>query len=347
MSKLKVWYVQTEPHTERVFEPEHYQAMLDEFDVTVNTTGRNLTSDEIAAGIAGYDAIVTGWGAPALTDAVFENADKLRLVAHSAGSIKALVSREVIDKYMIPKGIVLFSANVAIAYNVAESTVGMLLMTSHRWPDFNAYFKRTGSWKDPSVRWNARFLKGSTVGIVAASKVGREVIKLLSVWPLKMIVHDPFLSEEEAAELGVEKVGLNELFERSDHVTIHLPSIESTNNMIGKEQFDLMKPGATLVNTSRGSCMDHDALIEKCKAGLADPENQGIFVCLDVTTPEPLPKYSEFRLLDNVYIAPHVSGAGFYGYFKIGEQTLDALRAFSAVEPVVGAVDYDRYEILA
>ena len=53
MSKLKVWYVQTEPHTERVFEPEHYQAMLNEFDVTVNTTGRNFTSEEIAAGIAG------------------------------------------------------------------------------------------------------------------------------------------------------------------------------------------------------------------------------------------------------------------------------------------------------
>lgn len=347
MSKPKVWYVQVESHTERVFDPVHYQAMLDEFDVTVNTTGKNLTSDEIAAGIAGYEAIVTGWGAPPLTDAVFENADKLKLVAHSAGSIKALVSREVIDKHMAPREIVLFSANVAIAYNVAESTVGMLLMTSHRWPDLNAYYKRTGSWKDPSVRWNARFLKGSTVGVVAASKVGREVIKLLSVWPLKVVVHDPFLSDEEAEKMGVEKVGLNELFQRSDNITIHLPSIASTDNMIGKEQFDLMKPGATLVNTSRGSCLDHDALIEKCKAGLADPAKHEVYVCLDVTTPEPLPKYSEFRMLDNVYIAPHVSGAGFYGYFQIGEQTLNALRSCFGGEPVLGAVDYERYDILA
>jgi len=340
MSKAKVWYIQTEPHTERVFDPAHYQAMLDEFDVTVNETGKNLSSEQVAADITGYDAIVTGWGAPPMTAEVFGHADSLKLIAHSAGSIKGLVSREVVDRYLVPREIVLFSGNVAIAYNVAESTVGMLLMAAHRWPDMNAYFKRTGAWKSPDIRWNARFLKGSTVGVVAASKVGREVIKLLSGWPLDIIVYDPFLSAEEAAQLGVEKVELDELFGRSDHVTLHLPSIESTNNMIGKAQLDLMKPGATLVNTSRGSCMDHDALIDKCKNG-------DIYVCLDVTTPEPLPKYSEFRMLDNVYIAPHVSGAGFYGYHKIGEQTLDALRAHFAGTQVFGAVDYDRYDILA
>ena len=339
-AKPKVWYIQPTSHTKQVFLPEHFQAMLNEFDVTVHEGDQCPSADEIAAGIAGYEALVTGWGSPELPAAVFEAADKLRLVAHSAGSIKGIVSREVIDAYMIPREMTLFSANIAIAYNVAESTVGMLLMACHRWPDFNATFKRTGQWKDPGVRWNARFLKGSTVGVVAASKVGREVIKLLKSWPLDIIVHDPFLPDAAAAEMGVEKVELNELFARANHVSLHLPSIPTTDNMIGKEQFDLMKPGATLVNTSRGSCMDHDALIEKCKTS-------EIYVCLDVTTPEPLPRYSEFRLLDNVYIAPHVSGAGFYGYFKIGEQTLDALRAFFAGEPVFGAVDYAQYELLA
>ena len=347
MPKPKAWYIQTESHTDRVFDPKHYQAMLDEFDVTVNETGQNLTTEQVAAGIAGYDALVTGWGAPPLTEEVFANADALKIVAHSAGSIKGLVSREVIDKHMIPGDIILFSANIAIAYNVAESTVGMMLMTMHRWPELNAHFKRTGDWRAAGVRTNSRFLKGSTVGVVAASKVGREVIKLLEPWPLDIIVYDPFLPDEEAAELGVEKVELNELFERADHITLHLPSIEATDNMIGKEQFDLMKPGASLVNTSRGSCMDHDALIEKCKRGLEDPDKDEIYVCLDVTTPEPLPRFSEFRMLENVYIAPHVSGAGFYGYHKIGEQTLEALRACFAGKPVFGAVDYDRYELLA
>lgn len=339
-AKPKVWYIQTEGHTDRAFDPQHYQAMLEEFDVTVNDSGTNLSTQQVAEGIAGYDAIVTGWGAPPLTADVFEAADKLALIAHSAGSIKALVSREVIDRYLIPGQVTLFSANIAIAYNVAESTVGMLLMAMHRWPDFSAHFKRTGKWKDPEVRWNGRFLSGSTVGIVAASQVGREVIRLLQPWPLHILLHDPYVSPEQAAEMGVEKVGLNELFSRSDHVSLHLPSIPSTDGMIGKEQLDLMRPGATLVNTSRGSVLDHDALIDKCK-------RDEIYVCLDVTTPEPLDRYSEFRMLDSVYIAPHVSGAGFYGYHKIGQQTLEALRAHFAGEPVFGAVDYARYDLLA
>ncbi len=338
--KPRVWYLQTEAHTELVFKPEHYRAMLEEFEVTVNDTGRNLTSAEVAAGIGGFQALVTGWGAPPLTEEVFSRAQELSLIAHSAGSIRALVSREMLDRYLIPRGMTLLSANIAIAYNVAESTVGMLLMTCHRWPDFSACFQRTGQWKDPQTRWNGRFLKGSVVGVVAASKVGREVIRLLQPWPLEVIVYDPYLSEEEAAALGVEKVGLNDLFARADHITVHLPSIPATDKLIGQEQLDLMKPGATLVNTSRGSCLDHDALLEKCKTS-------EIYVCLDVTTPEPLPRFSEFRMLDNVTITPHVSGAGHYGYLKIGEQTLEALRAHFAGEPVFGAVDYDRYELLA
>ena len=338
--KPRVWYIQTEGHTDRVFDPRHYQAMLDEFDVTVNDSGRDYSAGQIAEGIADYEAIVTGWGAPALTAEVFQAADALTLIAHSAGSIKGLVSREIVDGYLVPRNITLFSANTAIAYNVAESTVGMLLMTMHRWPDFSAGFKRSGKWKDPDVRWNGRFLKGSTVGVVAASQVGREVIGLLRPWPLQILLYDPFVSDEQAAEMGVEKVELNDLFARADHITLHLPSIPSTHKMIGKEQLDLIKPGGTLVNTSRGSVLDHDALIAKCK-------RDEIYVCLDVTTPEPLERYSEFRMLDNVYIAPHVSGAGFYGYHKIGEQTLDALRAHFSDAVVFGAVDYERYDLLA
>jgi len=339
-AKPKVWYVQTEGHTDRVFDPTDYQAFLDEFDVTVNTSGRDLATEQIAEGIAGYGAIVTGWGAPPLTGAVFGAADKLSIIAHSAGSIKGLVSREVVDEYLAPRGIVLFSANTAIAYNVAESTVGMLLMTMRRWPDLNGYFKRTGQWKAPDVRWNGRFLSGSTVGVVAASQVGRELIRLLKPWSVHILLHDPYVSDEEAESLGVEKAELNDLFERSDHVTLHLPSIAATDNLVGKEQLDRMKPGATLINTSRGSVLDHGALIEKCK-------RDEVYVCLDVTTPEPLERYSEFRLLDNVYITPHVSGSGFYGYHKIGEQTLQALRHHFRGETVFGAVDYDRYDLLA
>ena len=341
MAKPKVWYIQTQAHTERIFDPVDYDRMLTQFDVTVNEANERLTSEQVAEGIAGYDALVTGWSnAPAITPEILQNADRLKVIAHSAGSIKHVVSREVIDEYLIPKGIVLFSANGAIAYNVAESAVGMIMLGCHRWAEFAQNFRQTGIWRPPSIRANARFLMGSTVGVVSASQVGREVIRLLSVWRATVLLYDPYVTAEQAAEMGAEKVELNELFARADHVTVHAPSIPATDNLIGAEQLSLLRDGATLVNTSRGSVIDHGALLAEAAAGR-------LYLVLDVTTPEPLPMDSPFRLLNNVDIVPHLSGSGFYGYHMIGTMTVNAIEAACAGEPVVGAVDYSRYDILA
>jgi phosphoglycerate dehydrogenase-like enzyme len=110
--------------------------------------------------------------------------------------------------------------------------------------------------------------------------------------------------------------------------------------MIGAEQLRRLRPGAALVNTARGAVIDHAALYEVAKQGQ-------ILVALDVTEPEPLPPDSPLRQLPNVYILPHIAGAGHYGYFKIGEMTLQALRDFFAGRPVYGAVDFSRYAQLA
>jgi len=338
--KRKVLYVCTPSHTERVFRPAKYQEFLELFEVTANETNTNWTSEQMAERVAGMDAVVTGWGAPPTTEEFYEQADKLQIIAHSAGSVRHLISTELARKYVVPRGIVVFSANKSIAYNVAEATVGMLLMTMRHWAQFSNHYHETGQWRHPLYDRNGQFLKGSTVGIVSASKVGREVIKLLGPWDLTILVYDPYLSEEDAAELGVEKVELNELFERSDHVTVHAPSIPETSNMIGAEQLALLREGATLVNTSRGSVIDHGALLEECKM-------RRLNVCLDVTTPEPLPPDSGFRFLDNVIITPHCSGAGYYGYYDIGDQTVKALVDFFEGREVEGAVDFDVYESLA
>ena len=340
MSKPKVWYIQPQSHTDLVFKPEHFQRMLDTFDVTVNPEPRSFSVDELAAGIAGYDAMVTGWGTPTLSDAFFEAADSLKIIAHSAGSVKAFLNQHLVDEYMLPRGIACYGSNLAIAYNVAESAVGMLLMTSRLWPHFIQNFRGTGTWKPAEVRSNGRYLLGSTVGIVSASTVGREVIKLLQPWDLRILIYDPYLPDDEAARLNVTKVGLDELFAQSDHVSLHAPSIPATDNMIGAAQLKLMKDGATLVNTSRGSVIDHDALLAECRTGR-------IYVCLDVATPEPLPQDSPFRELQNVYITPHISGSGCYGYFKIGEMTVGALEDYFAGRPVKGQVDLAKFEVLA
>ncbi|MFP3902923.1 MAG: hydroxyacid dehydrogenase [Armatimonadota bacterium] len=340
MSTPKIWYIQPESHTQRIFTDDDYQRMLEEFDTTVNDTGRNFTSEEVAEGISGYDAIITGWGAPPMTAEIMKNADDLKIIAHSAGSIKGLCPKDIVENYLRPNNIILFSANGAIAYNVAESAVGMIMMASHRWMDLALNIRQTGTWRPPHIRWNGQFLLGSTVGVVSASSVGRHVIHLLQGWECELLLYDPYISAEAAAEIGAEKVELNELFERSDHVTIHAPKLDATYHMIGAEQLQLLKDNATLVNTSRGTVIDQAALVEEAATGR-------IQVFLDVTDPEPMEPHHPFRAMPNVYISPHVSGAGYYGYHMIGTQTVNALEAAFAGEPMEGAVDYDKYDILA
>jgi phosphoglycerate dehydrogenase-like enzyme len=313
MNKPRVLYVPTPSHTKRAFHDRDYERMCSRFDVTANPSDRNPTSDQVAAQIKGFDALVTGWGVPQLTEQVFENA---------------------------ARRIVVFSANHAIAYNVAEYTVGMLITASRRIADQAEHIRNTGGWKHPEFNGNGLFLQGSTVGIVSASKVGREVIRMLQPFDVRILVYDPYLSEWDAGRLGVEKVELDDLFSRSDMVSLHAPNTPETQGMIGARQLKRLREGALFVNCSRGAVLNHDALYTEAASGR-------IRVVLDVTTPEPLPADSPFRKLPNVILTPHVSGAGLYGYWKIGASTVQALEDFFAERPVDGAVPFDRYATLA
>src|SRR5437899_860796 len=98
----RVLYLPPPSHTARVFQPEIYAALLAEFDVQATASEERLTSDDLAERVAGCDAVVTAWGSPAFTPAVFERADRLRLVAHAAGSVKFLFSAEVVERYLRP-----------------------------------------------------------------------------------------------------------------------------------------------------------------------------------------------------------------------------------------------------
>ena len=337
MSKPKLLYVAPEEHTQKIFTPDVFARLQAQFDVTLNETGVHYTSEQVAERIAGFDGLVTGTGSSPITERVMQNADRLRIIAHSAGSVKGRVG-QIIEKYILPRQICVFSANLGIALNVAEAAIGMMIMTSRLWMDFIAH-TRAGRWDRYELDWNRQCLRGSIVGMVSASKVGREVIKLLKPFDVTILVYDPYFSDWEAGNLGVEKVELNDLFARSDFVTLHAPSIPETNKMVGAEQLKLLRDGATLVNTSRGSVIDHDALLAEARTGR-------LLVLLDVATPEPLPADSPFRQLPNVLITPHVASGGHYGWFKVGELTLAALEDFFADKPVFGAVDFNRFDIL-
>lgn len=341
MSKPRIWYLPTPSHTAGVFKEETYRRLLASFDVVENDTDRALTAAEVEEGIAGFDGLVTGWGVLPISGKALERAERLKIVVHSAGSVKYLFTREMVANQLVPRGIRVVSARGAIALNVAEHAVGALIMMSRRWVHDALNIRTRGMWRDPDKSWSNQFLRGAVVGIVSASMVGREVIRLLQPFNVRMLVFDPYLSDWDAGRMNVERVDLNTLFEASDMVTIHAPSIPETDRMIGAEQLRLLRDDAVLVNTSRGSVLDHDALYEEAKIGR-------IQVQLDVTTPEPLPPDHRLRALPNVVITPHSSGTGAYGHLEIGEITLDALDCFfSGREPVPGEVDLAHWALIA
>ena len=341
MSKPRIWYLPTPSHTAGVFKDETFSQLLTGFDVVVNEAGRAMTASEVENEIAGFDGLVTGWGVMPISGKALERAENLKIVVHSAGSVKYLFTPEMVARRLAPSGIRVVSARGAIALNVAEHAVGALIMMSRRWVHDAINIRERGMWRDPDKNWSNQFLRGAVVGIVSASMVGREVIRLLQPFNVRVLVFDPCLSDWEAGRMNVERVDLDTLFEHSDMVTIHAPSIPDTDRMIGAEQLRLLRDDAVLINTSRGSVLDHDALYEEAKAGR-------IQVQLDVTTPEPLPPEHRLRSLPNVVITPHSSGTGAYGHLEIGEITLSALEHFfSGREPVPGEVDLAHWAQIA
>lgn len=339
--QTKVLFLPNEIHTERVFTAEVLARLHRQFDVTRLAPGtRNCTSEEVAEAIPGFAALVTGWGTPRLTPDVFERANALRIISHSAGTVKRMLL-ECAHDYVIPRGICVYSANRAIAYNVAEHTIGFMIVMSRRIVDHAAMIRRNHeAWPDRMVRPNAQYLTGATVGIVSASEVGRMVIRLLEPFDTKVLVFDPYLTDEDAAAMHVTKVELIDVFARSDLVSVHAPLLPETRSMIQASHLGAMKDGAVFINTSRGAVVDEQALVAELQTGR-------ISAALDVTTEEPLPADHPLLALTNVIVTPHLAGSGYYGYSRIGDGAVRALEDFFAGKPVNGAVDFDRYAILA
>lgn len=340
MTTPAIWYLPTPAHTQRVFAPATYQRLLDNFALTTNPGPEGYTTQQVEERIGEFEGLVTGWGTPPLSAEALRRATRLRLIAHSAGSVKHLFTQEQIDGQLIPRGICLFSGNAAIALNVAEHTVGALIAMCRHWFAHSRNIREKGIWHDPSLPRSGQYLRGATIGLISASTVGREVIRLLQPFDVKILVYDPFLSDWDAGRLGVQRVELDEAFRRADMVTVHAPKLPETYHLIGARQLRLLRDGAVFINTSRGSVLDHEALLAEARTGR-------ILVQLDVTDPEPLPADHPLRALSNVVITPHTSGAGQYGYHRIGEFTLAALEAFFQHRPVPGQVDLKIWAQLA
>lgn len=160
---------------------------------------------------------------------------------------------------------------------------------------------RNGEWNLSGLQKVYR-ITGKTFGFIGFGYIAQILHRKLSGFNLgRVLISDPVVTEEDAAKIGVKKVSLEELCKESDFISIHAPLLPSTKGMIGTDMFEIMKPSAFLINTSRGPLVDESALIDALKNGKI--ASAGI----DVFSTEPLDKNSELRKLDNVTLTDHAS----------------------------------------
>ncbi|MGQ9570931.1 MAG: phosphoglycerate dehydrogenase [Thermodesulfovibrionales bacterium] len=197
------------------------------------------------------------------------------------------------------KGIVVMNAPGGNTITTAEHTMALMFALARQIPQATASMKQ-GKWEKKKFMGVELFNK--TLGIIGIGNIGSQVAKRAQAFAMNVISCDPFLSEEKAKAMGVEKVSLEELFKRSDFITIHTPITSETRNLINKETIKKMKDGVRIINCARGGIINekdlYDAIVEGKVAGAA----------LDVFEKEP-PEDNPLITLDNVITTPHLGAA--------------------------------------
>ncbi|MGW3086824.1 hydroxyacid dehydrogenase [Streptomyces sp. NPDC001108] len=281
---------------------------------------------EVAAALAEAEVLLTCWGATPLTPGVLAAAPRLRAVVHAAGSVKHHITDACWER-----GIAVTSAAGANALPVAEFTLAAILFAGKRVLHTARRYRELRTGHDWLAELDGAGNYRRTVGIVGASRIGRRVIELLRPFDLDVLLYDPFVDGAEAARLGVRPVPLDELCARSSVVSVHAPQLPETRHLIGAAQLAAMATGATLINTSRGSLVDEEALLAELTSGR-------LRAVLDVTDPELPAPDSPLYELPNVLLTPHVAGSLGGELHRMADQALDELERFTAGLPFADPV---------
>jgi phosphoglycerate dehydrogenase-like enzyme len=279
----------------------------------------------VAAALAAAEVLLTCWGAPPLTAEVLAGAPRLRAVVHAAGSVK----HHITDACWA-RGVTVSSAAAVNALPVAEYTLAAILFAGKHVLRSAQHYERLRTDHDLCEFDDAGNYR-RTVGIVGASRIGRRVIELLRPFDVQVLLYDPYVTDAEAAELGVVRTELDELCHLSSIVTVHAPQLASTRHMIDARRLALLPDGATLINTSRGSLIDENALLPELVSGR-------LHAVLDVTDPEVPAADSPLYTLPNVLLTPHIAGSLGNELHRMADHALDELERYTQGLPFTDPV---------
>lgn len=235
-------------------------------------------------------------------------------------------------------GIPVFNAPYSNTRSVAELVLAETIMLMRGVPEKNAVVHR-GGWNKSAK--DSHEVRGKTMGIVGYGSIGSQLSVLAEGLGMNVIYHDAVtkLPLGNAVQVG----GLDELFAKADVVTLHVPDLPSTRNMMTKTEFDKMKDGAFFINAARGGCVDIDALADALKSGKI------LGAAIDVFPKEPKSADEEFvsplREFDNVILTPHVGGSTQEAQANIGLEVAEKFVKYSDQGDTTSAVNFPNVSI--
>ena len=256
-----------------------------------------------------YDAVIVL--KPHFTKETFEGVERLTAIGRFGVGYDSIDVPACTDA-----NVILFITPEGVRYSMAESVVTFMLMLSKR-ALIKDQLVRSERWDDRSD-YMGTCLENRTLGLIGMGNIGRDVVRLLEPFRMKIITFDPYINEEQAGAINVELVSsLDVLLQESDFVSVNCPLNDETRGMISERELHLMKPSAYLINTARGPIVDEPAVIKALQ------ENWITGAALDVFEQEPINPDNPLLELDNVILAPHA--IGWTDEMFLGSGTCDCL----------------------
>ena len=214
--------------------------------------------DKLAAVIGDYDGLAIR-SATKVTEKILANATNLKVIGRAGIGV---------DNVDIPaaseRGVVVMNTPFGNSITTAEHAIAMLLALARQIPQANAR-TQAGEW--PKSDYMGIELTGKTLGLIGAGNIGSIVASRAQGLRMKVIAYDPFLTEERAVDIGVEKVELDDLLRRADCITLHTPLTDETRNILSRENLAKTKKGVRIVNCARGGLIDEAALADALDSG--------------------------------------------------------------------------------
>jgi D-3-phosphoglycerate dehydrogenase / 2-oxoglutarate reductase len=280
--------------------------------------------EKLASVIGNYDGLAIR-SATKVTGKILEWAKDLKVIGRAGIGV---------DNVDIPtataRGIIVMNTPFGNSITTAEHAISLMLALARQIPEADAS-TRAGKWEKNKFMGVEIF--GKTLGVIGCGNIGSIVADRATGLRMKVVAFDPFLSQERAADLGVEKVELDELFRRADFITLHTPLTDKTRNIINAGAIKNMKKGVRIINCARGGLVDEAALYEALKSGKVAG------AAFDVFVTEPATENPLFHL-PNVVCTPHLGAATSEAQENVALQIAEQMSDYLLRGAITNAINF-------